>query len=293
MSNMQTYKKLYIPESEVRIKERLSKAAIYFTLILWGCTTIAPMLWVLINSFKSSSEILSNALSFPSKISFDNFKALGTYSQINIPKGFLNSLIISGSAVTLVLLFGGMAAFVLARFQFPLNKPIKLLLVASMLVPQFAVIVPNIKILKFFGFNNTYLAVIVPHTAGFLNFAIIMIAGYMMSLPVELEEAAIIDGASIPKIFLRIILPLSKPIFATAGIMIFLWSYNDLLLPLVYLTGELRPISVLLTQVSSLYDTNYGAMMAAVTVTILPVLILYVVSQEYVIKGMTQGAVKG
>jgi raffinose/stachyose/melibiose transport system permease protein len=75
--------------------------------------------------------------------------------------------------------------------------------------------------------------------------------------------------------------------------MIFLWSYNDLLLPLVYLTGELRPISVLLTQVSTLYDTNYGAMMAAVTVTILPVLILYVLSQEYVIKGMTQGAVKG
>jgi raffinose/stachyose/melibiose transport system permease protein len=293
MSNVQTSKSIYIPEKYINLKANISKIAIYFILIFWGLTTIAPMLWVLLNSFKSSSEILSNALSLPSKINFNNFSALDTYSQINLPKGFLNSLIISGSAVSLVLVFGGMAAFVLARFNFRFNKVIKVILVASMLVPQFAVIVPNIKILRFFGFNNTYLAVIVPHTAGFLNFAIIMIAGYMMSLPVELEEAAIIDGASIPKIFLRIILPLSKPIFATAGIMIFLWSYNDLLLPLVYLTGELRPISVLLTQVSSLYDTNYGAMMAAVTVTILPVLILYVVTQEYVIKGMTQGAVKG
>lgn len=293
MSNIQTIKSIYIPEKNSNIRDKLSKIIIYFILILWGLTTIAPMLWVFINSFKSSSEILSNALSLPSDISFNNFKALSNYSQINILKGFFNSFIISGTAVTLVLVFGGMAAFVLARFQFPLNKAVKLLLVASMLVPQFAVIVPNIKILKFFNFNNTYLAVIVPHTAGFLNFAIIMIAGYMATLPVELEEAAIIDGASIPRIFFKIILPLSKPIFATAGIMIFLWSYNDLLLPLVYLTGELRPISVLLTQVSSLYDTNYGAMMAAVTVTILPVLVLYVVSQEYVIKGMTQGAVKG
>lgn len=293
MSGTEIAKSLYIPEKTINIKARLSKFTIYFVLIFWALTTIAPLLWVFINSFKSSSEILSSALSLPTSINFKNFSALNTYSQINIPKGFLNSLIISGSVVVLVLVLGGMAAFVIARFDFFLNRPIKLLLLASMLIPQFAVIVPNIKILKFFHFNNSYLAVIVPHTAGFLNFAIILIAGYMVSLPIELEEAAIIDGCSIPKIFFKITLPLSKPIFATAGMMIFLWSYNDLLLPLVYLTGELRPVSVLLTQVSSLYSTNYGAMMAAVTVTILPVLILYVLTQEYVIKGMTQGAVKG
>lgn len=293
MSGTEIAKSLYIPEKTINIKARLSKFTIYFVLIFWALTTIAPLLWVFINSFKSSSEILSSALSLPSSINFKNFSALNTYSQINIPKGFLNSLIISGSVVVLVLVLGGMAAFVIARFDFFLNRPIKLLLLASMLIPQFAVIVPNIKILKFFHFNNSYLAVIVPHTAGFLNFAIILIAGYMISLPIELEEAAIIDGCSIPKIFFKITLPLSKPIFATAGMMIFLWSYNDLLLPLVYLTGELRPVSVLLTQVSSLYSTNYGAMMAAVAVTILPVLILYVLTQEYVIKGMTQGAVKG
>ena len=274
-------------------KFSISKVAIHLILIAWAITTITPLAWVIMNSFKSSSEIISSALSFPTKFNFNNFRALGAYSQINIPRGFFNSLVISGTVVVLVLLFGSMAAFVLGRFKFFLNGPIMLLLVASMLVPQFAVIIPNIRILQFFHFNNTYLAVIVPHTAGFLNFAIIMMAGFMKSLPVELEEAAIIDGCSIPKIFVKITLPLSVPIMATSGIMIFLWSYNDLLLPLVYLTGNLRPISVLLTQISSQFNTDYGAMMAALSITIVPVIILYIVSQQYVIKGLTAGAVKG
>ncbi len=92
---------------------------------------------------------------------------------------------------------------------------------------------------------------------------------------------------------MKIILPLSTPMLATTGIMVFLWSYNDLLLPLVYLTGKLRPISVLLSQISSQFTTDYGAMMAALTITIVPVIVLYIFSQKYVIKGMTAGAVKG
>jgi len=277
----------------VNSKLNLSKIIIHLVLITWAITTIAPLAWVIMNSFKSSSEIISSALSLPTKFNITNFKALGNYSQINIARGFFNSFVISGTVVMLVLVLGSMAAFVLGRFKFFLNGPIMLLLVASMLVPQFAVIIPNIKILQFFHFNNTYLAVIVPHTAGFLNFAIIMMAGFMKSLPIELEEAAIIDGCSIPRIFVMITLPLSTPILATSGIMIFLWSYNDLLLPLVYLTGKLRPISVLLTQISSQFNTDYGAMMAALTITIVPVVIAYIVSQEYVIKGLTAGSIKG
>lgn len=293
MSNLKVSNNICIEKKRLHLKFNKSKIITHFILIAWGITTIAPIAWVIMNSFKSSSEIISSALSFPSKINFDNFVALGKYSQINIPRGFFNSLVISGSVVVLVLILGSMAAFVLGRFKFFLNGPIMILLVASMLVPQFAVIIPNIKILQFFHFNNTFLAVIVPHTAGFLNFAIIMMAGFMKTLPIELEEAAIIDGCSIPKIFMKITLPLCTPILATTGIMIFLWSYNDLLLPLVYLTGELRPISVLLSQISSQFTTDYGAMMAALTITIVPVIVLYIFSQKYVIKGLTAGAVKG
>lgn len=274
---------------EVTIK----KILIYSFLFFWAITAIAPMFWVIMNSFKSTRDILTNALSLPRSIDISNFKALGQYAQINISRGFFNSLAISGSVVVLVIIIGSMGAFVLGRFKFFLNGPIKLLLIASMLIPQFAVILPNIFIFKAIHINGTYLSVITPHTAGFMNFAIIMIAGFMKSLPNELEEAAIVDGSSIPRILFQIILPLSKPILATTAIMIFLWSYNDLLLPLVYLPIPLQPISVLMTKVSSIYDTNYGAMMAAVTIIVIPVIILYAITQEWVMKGMTQGAIKG
>jgi raffinose/stachyose/melibiose transport system permease protein len=288
-----TSKNIYIPEKRFMGKVTLTKIFIYAFLSFWALTAITPMLWVIINSFKSTNDILTNALSLPTVFDISNFQALGQYAQINISRGFFNSLVISGSVVVLVTVIGAMGGFVLGRFKFFLNGPIKLLLIASMLIPQFAVILPNVFIFKALHFNGTFLAVITPHTAGFLNFAIIMMAGFMKSLPNELEEAAIVDGCSIPRILFQIILPLSKPILATTAIMIFLWSYNDLLLPLVYLPTMLQPISVLMTKVSSIYDTNYGAMMAAVTIIVIPVIILYTITQEWVIKGMTQGAVKG
>jgi raffinose/stachyose/melibiose transport system permease protein len=265
MSDIEFFSRnFYIPEKRLIKKENLPKILICIFLSCWALVAITPMLWVIMNSFKSTKEILTNALSFPVSLDFSNFKALGQYAQINIPRGFFNSLVISGSVVILVIIIGGMAAFVLGRFKFFLNGPIKLLLIASMLIPQFAVILPNVFIFKALHINGTFFAVITPHTAGFMNFAIIMIAAFMKSLPNELEEAAIVDGCSIPRILFQVILPLSKPILATSAIMIFLWSYNDLLLPLVYLPIPLQPISVLMTKVSSIYDTDYGAMMAAV-----------------------------
>lgn len=284
---------IYIPEKKFLNGIKISTTIIYTILIIWGLATLFPLLWVFMNSFKSSSEILGNALALPKTLSFANYKALGNYEQINIFRGFLNSIIISGSVLACVTILGGMGAFAISRFKFKLSGVIKVILFASMLVPQFAVIVPGLRLINTIGLNNTYLAVIIPHVAGFLNFSILIVSGFMATLPVELEEAAIMDGCSIPRIFFKIILPLSKPALATAGIMVFLWSYNDLLLSLVYLTGTLRPICVLLTMVSSLYGTNYGAQMAAVVITVIPVLILYVISQEYVIKGLIAGAVKG
>ncbi len=275
----------------------------YTVLWLWAISTIAPLVWVLINSFKNNDEILGNAFSLPRNYIdngtiFQNFETLKQFSENNIFRGFINSFIISGSTMLLVLLLGSMAAFVLARFRFRFTKHIKVYLIASMLIPQFAVIVPNFIIMKNIGeviegFQGSYLTVIIPQTAGLMSFAILIITSFMSGLPRELEEAALIDGCSIPGIYWRIAVPLTTPAFVSVGIMEFLWSYNDLLTPLVYLTKRNHPVTVLISQVQSLYSTDYGAMMAAIFITVIPVLILYFISQEYVIKGMTTGAVKG
>ncbi|MDQ6419646.1 carbohydrate ABC transporter permease [Paenibacillus sp. LHD-117] len=275
-------------------KAKAAAYATYAILIAWSCTTILPLLWVLLNSFKTSDEILTDAFGFPEAFRFGNYINLNEYGNINMLKGFANSLIISGSVVLGVALVGGLASFVLARFQFAGKSIFHVLFVVCMLLPQFAVIIPNFILIQELHLNGTYLSVILPQIAGNLSFAIIMMTGFMASLPAELEEAAVMDGASIWKIYYRILLPLCLPIFATVSIMIFLWSYNELLIPLVYLPiRDMQPISVLLSLVSNAYGTDYGAMMAAITISIVPLLVLYMLSQETVIKGLTAGAVKG
>jgi raffinose/stachyose/melibiose transport system permease protein len=167
--NMSSTDYLYIPENKLIKKGTISKIFIYIFLSLWAVASIAPMLWVTMNSFKTSDQILTNALSFPKKLDISSYQALGQYAQINISKSYINSFIISGSVVILVTLLGCMAAFVLGRFKFVLNNTIRTLLIASMLIPQFAVILPNALIFKAIHINGTYLSVIVPHTAGFLK----------------------------------------------------------------------------------------------------------------------------
>ena len=142
--------------------------------------------------------------------------------------------------------------------------------------------------------RGTHLAAILPQTAGNLCFSIIMMTGFMQALPQELDEAAVIDGASVPQIFWRISLPLCRSMLATISIMVFIWSYNDLFTSLVYISERTKqPVCVILSMVSNMFGTDYGAMMAAIVVTILPLLVLYMFAQDQVVNGLTAGAVKG
>ncbi|MFA9381073.1 MAG: carbohydrate ABC transporter permease, partial [Acetanaerobacterium sp.] len=257
-------------------------------------TTIIPLLWVFLNSFKGSDEILRNSISLPEKIQFTNYLTTISYPDVNMLRAFMNSLIISGSVVLGVIVFAGLAAFALARFDSKIVKYINLLLVASLLVPMFSTMIPNFVLINSLPLKGTYFAVIVPQIAGNICFSTLLLTGYMRSLPIELDEAAIIDGASVMQIFRKIIFPLTLPMFSTVGIMVFIWSYNDLLTSLVYLpTRSLQPICVILSLVSNMFGTDYGALMAAIVITMVPLLVLYIVSQEQVVKGLTAGAVKG
>ena len=257
-------------------------------------TTFTPLIWVINNSFKSTDEILKNPVTLPEHFNLANYIHVSNYGDFSIFRGFMNSLIISGTVVLSVLLFGGLASFVIARFKFKFSETIKMFFVVSILVPNFSVIIPGLLIMRHLKLNGTYWSLIIPQISGFLPFTILMLVGFMITIPAELEEAAIIDGCSIPRIFFKITVPLSVPAFMTTAIMIFLWSYNDLFMSLIYISNRLyQPICVLLSLVSSIFGVNYGAMMAALTITIMPVLILYIISQEYVIKGLTAGAVKG
>lgn len=271
---------------------KLGRVLVYMVLISWSMTTIFPLAWVFLNSFKQSDEIITNTFKLPSEPTLVNY--VHAFETVNIGKSYINSFIISGSVVILVLAFGGLAAFAMARMSFMLRSFLQTLLVASLLIPSFATIVPVYRMMIGMELVNTHPALVIPQTAGNLPFAILVISGYMATIPKELEEAAVMDGCNRLRMYAKVFLPISLPSFATVGTFVFLWSYNDLFSSLVLVSQEkVAPIVVLLSNVSSQYGTDYGLMTAAIVMTVVPVLIFYLFAQRTFEKGATSGAVKG
>jgi raffinose/stachyose/melibiose transport system permease protein len=275
----------------LRLKDRISKGIMLTILIGWALTTIYPMFWVVMNAFKTSNEIIDNAFALPKSLNLENY-----YRAIeeHVLSGYMNSLIISGSVVVFTIIIASLASYVIARFQFKSKIIINALVMGSLLIPVFATILPVFEMLLKGGLVDNHLGLILPQIAGNLPFAIMVLSSFMETIPVEMEEAAVVEGASTFQIFTRIIAPLTKPAIATTAIFAFLWSYNDLFSSLIIMRSKDKmPINVLLTEISSQYGTNYGLMAAVIVIIIIPVLVFYMFAQNQIVEGMTAGAVKG
>lgn len=288
------------PKRGLCLKRIISKISInqiilHILLLAWAFTTIYPLVWVFNNSLKQKDIILKDSFSIINRTTatLDNY--ITAFTKMNIGRSYINSLIISGSVVVLVMFFGGLAAYVIARYDFVGKNLIHGALMGSLLFPAFATIVPVFMIMNKLNLTNKHLGVIIPQTAGNLAFAIIILVGFMSNIPLELEESAVVEGCNPWQVFTRVVVPVSKPSFSTVAIFTFLWSYNDLFLQMVILRKqETFPICALLNQISSQYGgTDFGLMAAAVTLVIVPVMIVYLVMQNNIVKGLTAGAVKG
>ena len=277
---------------KVFIKSNIGRIFIYAFLIFWALTTIAPLVWVLNNSFKVTDEIMDSPFGFAENLNWENFQV--AVERVDIIRSYINSFIMSGTATILVLFFGGMAAYILGRFEFKFKKFFTTIVALGLLIPAFSTIIPVYDLMIKLNLINTYLALILPHTASNLIFAIFVLSSYMSSLPDSIEEAAIVDGASRFQIFTRIIIPMSRPALATVAIFSFLWSYNDLFSALILVSDRsVRPIVVLLNEVSSRYGVDYGLQAAAVVLTIVPIFLVYLLLQDYIVIGLArQGSVK-
>ena len=278
----------------------ISTALIYLFLSLWALTTIYPIVWVIQNSFKARDKILANSFALPLGDLFTTANYRKAVSNLDIFGAYKNSIVISVCVSVFVMIIAGLASFALVRYTFKLKKTLNSLVVAGMMFPVFATIIPVFQMQSSWGIVNTnnwwltMLSVILPQIAGNLSFAIVVLSGYIRSLPIELEEAAYMEGCNSFQIFFKVVVPLLKPSFATVAIFSFLWSYNDLFTQMFFLRRpEMRAITRLLNELTSQEGTNYGLMAAAVTLVVVPVVIVYIFLQKYIIKGMTAGAVKG
>lgn len=287
-------------EQKVKKASKKWMIPIYIILIFWALTTIYPLFWVALNSFKVKNEIIANSFSLPVGELFTLANYKRAFSRVPILGAYVNSLLLSGSVTIVVMLLAGLASFGLVRYNFKGRSFLMSVVVASMMFPAFSTIVPVFRMEASWGLVNSssrwisLLSCALPQIAGNMSFAIIVLSGYIRSLPIELEEAAFLEGCGAFQIYCKIVVPLAKPSFATVAIFTFLWSYNDLFMQSFFL--RIQPqwaITRLLKELTAMEGTNYGLMAAAVTIVVVPVLILYAFLQKYIIKGMIAGAVKG
>lgn len=273
---------------------------IYAVLTVWAVTTIYPIVWVVLNSFKVKDKIIVDSFSLPLGELFTTANYKMAFDRLGIFTAYRNSLLISFTVASAVILLAGMAAFGLVRYQFKLRGTLMSLVVAGMMFPVFSTIIPVYQMQSKMGITASsslflnLLCVILPQIAGNLSFAIVVLTGYIKSLPIELEEAAYMEGSNAFQTFFKVVVPLTKPSFATVAIFSFLWSYNDLFTQMFFLRNKKYwAITRLMQMLTSKEGTNYGLMASTVSLVVIPVIIVYIFLQKYIIKGMTAGAVKG
>lgn len=285
----------------MRRKITPAKVLTYIVLVFWSLTTLYPFVWVILNSFRDKGLIRKDSFSIPTA---GNGFTLANYQKamdrFDFGNAYLNSIIISVCVTVAVVILAGLAAYGLVRYRFKLRGLCYSLILAGMMFPVFSTIIPVFRMEAAWGIassSNRWLsliAVILPQIAGNLCFATIVLMGFIESVPIELEESAYVDGCNVFQVYFHIIIPAAKSSFATVAIFSFLWSYNDLFTQNFFLRyPKEKTITLLLNEISSQAGTDYGLMAAAVVLIVVPVLLVYILLQKNIIKGLTAGAIKG
>jgi N-acetylglucosamine transport system permease protein len=266
------------------------EATSHVLLSIWSIIVIVPFLWVVLSSFKTTKEILASPFSLPGHWSFDNY--VHAWTDAGIRQFFLNTVIVVGVALVLVMLLGAMCAYVLARFRFPGARFIYYLMLAGLTFPIFLAIVPLFFILKNAGLLNTLPGLIMVYVAFALPFTVFFLYAFFKTLPVDVYEAALMDGAGDWRAFFQIMLPMARPGIAAVAIFNFLGLWNQFLLPVALNTDPGRYV---LTQgmanfaSQAGYAVDFGALFAAVVITVVPVLIVYVIFQRRLEGSVSRG----
>lgn len=264
----------------------------YVLLIGFTILCIYPLVWLFLASFKTNNELYTNTWGLPEQWSMTNY--INAVVKGGVFRYFGNSVIIAVSAVLVTVILATMASYAIARMHWKLANLTHSIFLLGMMIPIYALVIPLFSIFKGMGLLDTHLAVIIPQIAVGFPMAIFIICGFMRSIPTELEEAAIIDGCTVFQCFFKIILPIAKSSVVTVAVVQFINVWNDLLLPRIFLTGSSKmTLSVGLTNFQAMYSTDYVGMIAAVIITIIPSIVVYILLHKQIMEGMVAGAVKG
>jgi raffinose/stachyose/melibiose transport system permease protein len=270
---------------------RKKQIGIYLFLIIMALIFAGPMLFTLMSSLKTKVEIFSAPFALPKQPMWSNY--LEAWKGARMSRYFVNSILQSGVTVFLLAILSSMAAFVLSRFQFKINKAIMLFFLIGMMVPMHTVLVPISYMIGKLKLSDNIAALIMVYVAFGLPFSILIITNFMKGVNRSLEEAALVDGANYVQIYLHIMLPMTKPAIATVSIFNFLNAWNNVIFPLIFIKdNNLKPVALGILNFNGEKGTEYGLMMAAIVITVALPMLIYMLFQEKVEGGLASGAVK-
>lgn len=276
----------------MKFEKRVKIVIIYVISVIWAVITIFPLVFSAFSSFKNNNEIYGNMFGLPEIFRTQNYIDAFTTAKMGV--SLLNSVFISGSSTLLLLLVGSMASYVLARRNFRLNSALLLYFTMAIMIPAQCMLIPIVKIVSSVNGRNNYLTMIFIYVALNLPINIYLITSYMKTINKEIDESAIIDGCSTIKLLFKVLVPVSMPGISTAGIISFLFIYNELIYASVLLSKKtMYTVPVALLSFRGSMTTDLGPTFAAVVISIFPVIVIYLLFQEKIEKGLTAGAVKG
>lgn len=271
-------------------KPKAGRIAIYIVLALGAVVVLFPFVWMILCSFKSNIEVIQIPPTIlPKEWVMDGYARAW---ERNIVTPYINTIIVAVSITFLQLATASMAAFAFARLHFPGRNVLFLLVLAMMMVPQNMTMIPKFHIVRALGGYDKLIGIVIP------NFISINVTFFIrqnfLGFPSDLEDAAKIDGCSICRMFLQILLPLSTPILTAMGIMVLLWAWNDLLWPTIIVTKEVnRTLSMFIALCKGQYVTDYGFLMAASALAVMPMILVYTIFQKAFVSSITMTGIKG
>jgi len=275
-----------------RLRRGAARSAINVVVMLFSIVCLFPVVWMAYSSLKTTREFARDIVALPAQPQFANYVSAFRVGEMQIY--FLNSVLIASVSVLVLLAVSFLAAYALARFSFRLNALIFVLFISGLLVPVHGLLIPVFILFKNLDLLDRRISLILPYIAFGLPLAIFLFESFIKSIPREMEEASFIDGASLPYTLRRIIFPMTAPAAATVTILSFLACWNEFPFALVLLkTKALKTLPIGLTNFSGQFATDYTKLMAALMITIVPMMIVYFLSYKSIMRGMLAGAVKG
>jgi raffinose/stachyose/melibiose transport system permease protein len=255
---------------------------------------LLPLLWIVLLSFQNDNEILSNPFSL-STLSFKNY--IHTFTSLPLLQMYGNTILLAVVSVTIGTVITFMSSYAFTRMVFKhrwIQSSLRFYLLAGLAIPVYILLFPIYQLNLLFGLYGTYAALIIPYIAVSIPFNTLLFTGFLRDLPEEIEEAAIIDGSGLFRLCWSVVLPLMRPVIATVLIFNVIYVFNEFPFVSILINNPaMTTVSLAVSQFQGVYSVDYGGMMAAATIVVIPQLILYAIFQKQVVAGMTLGAVKG